>query len=95
MHVRDFRYLRMSGIAGASDWDFVPKEQAVWNIHFPDNAIKFRLRNAKAEVVLQETVNVDSTVTLKFKQGAHAIILGNTFIYFEMELDKPNARYPF
>jgi len=56
MIVRDFRYLRMSGIEGASDWDFVPKEQAVWNIHFPDNAIKFRLRNAKAEVVLQETV---------------------------------------
>jgi len=47
MHVRDFRYLRMSGIAGASDWDFVPKEQAVWNIQFPDNAIKFRLRNTK------------------------------------------------
>lgn len=95
MHVRDFRYLRMSGIAGAGDWDALPKGEPVWNVQFPDNAIKFRCRSSNgAEVILQQTVNIDSTITLKFKFGAHAVILGNTFIYFEMELDKPNARYP-
>ena len=86
----------MSGVSGAGDWDALSKDEPVWNIHFPYNALKFRCRNPKgAEVLIQETVNPDSTTILRIKQGGHAIILGNTFIYFEIELDKPaGTSYP-
>jgi hypothetical protein len=54
MHVKDFRYIRMSGIAGAGEWDALPKNEVVWNIQFPDNAVKFRCRSSKgAEVLIQ------------------------------------------
>lgn len=86
----------MSGISGAGEWDALPKDQEVWHIQFPDTALKFRCRSAKgAEVLIQETVNPDSTTALRIKNGGHAIILGNTFIYFEIELDKPaGTTYP-
>jgi hypothetical protein len=91
MHVKDFRYLRMTGVVGQQDWEPVPKSDTVWHIQFPDNAIAFRCKSGKGgEIIIQETVNVESTSVLRFKQGAHVIILGNTFIYFELDLDKPN-----
>jgi hypothetical protein len=95
MHIQEFKYLRMNGVAGAGEWDSLPVEAKTWNIWFPDSAIRFVCRAAKgAEIVLQTTVNPDSTKILKFKQGAHIVIVANMLYYFEIGLDKENARYP-
>lgn len=94
MHVREFRYLRMNG--GAQEWESQPKDETVWHINFPDTALKFRCwKSNGSEIVLQETVNPDSTMTIKFKNGANIVILGNMLYYWEMELDKPaGTSYP-
>jgi hypothetical protein len=95
MHVKEFRYLRISGVSG-DKWESLPKNDTVWHINFPDSAVKFRCRVSQgAEVLIQETVNPDSTTALRFRQGAHIVIVGNMLYYWEMELDMPaGTSYP-
>ena len=86
MHIREFRYLRMPEGGGNLTWESIPEGETIWHIHFPSNSLKFKLVQHKALVILQETVNPDSTITLEFRQGAEVAIVGNTFIYFQMGL---------
>lgn len=93
LNVRHFIYLRMFGMGEQGDWVVMGRRDAHWgHFQFPVGTIELQCMKDNSEVILQETVNPDSTIELVFNRPDRVGILGNTFIYFGDKLPKKHKK---
>jgi hypothetical protein len=89
-----FRFTARSTVSSpAQTWLAALDIDEFWgHFRFPPNSLKLQCQSNNAEVLLQESVNPDSTVELSFDRGDVIAVVGNTFLYFGDKVKKHSRK---